>query len=163
MDAEMSPIGANHMPVTQPPLERLRTRLYRFNSTGDVTEILGEEVLREIGAVMARPDAQYDLTAIEIVAWLYWYRSQAATGAAIDAKRESATKLFEFMYMSDPASVPGALQSLLRDRRLSAQKSKFAEPAAERPAIDIQATLRSAAELFERYQITGDVATLQDS
>ena len=59
-------------------LERLRAHLYRFNSTGDMANVLGDEVMRDIRAVSS---IQMDMAAMEIVAWLYWYRSQALSGA----------------------------------------------------------------------------------
>jgi hypothetical protein len=147
----------------QPAVERLRARLYRFNSTGDPAEILGEDVRRDMAAAMTRPLDQVDMTALEIVAWLQWYRSQAGTGTVADADRESAVKLFELMYISDPETVPGALQRVLRERRAAthqgyAQKSPFA-----RPAINVQQVMRHSAEVFQRYHLTGDPALLDEA
>src|ERR1035441_7387760 len=97
--------------MAESALERLRTRLQAFNSSGDMNEILGDEVIREIGTLAAGPGIEYDMTAREIVAWLYWYRSQALPSGAGAAERESATKLFEIIYMADPEAGKGVVQA----------------------------------------------------
>src|ERR1022692_447747 len=148
--------------MTEAALGPLRDRLQRFNSTGDPAEIIGDAVMREISALAGSRDLQSDMTALEIVAWLYWYRSQAIPDGASSAERESATKLFELMYVEDPQSVPGALQPILRERRLAKQQAYAKSPFAE-PGINVQETMRRSAEQFQRYHLTSDPATLDDS
>jgi hypothetical protein len=98
---------------------------------------------------MSAPDAQFDLTAREIVAWLFWYRSQVGTGNAAEADREQAARLFEMIYVADPAAVPGALQPVLAGRRVKANERIFASSPFTQPAVNVQEALRRSAETLQ--------------
>ncbi len=149
--------------MADPALERLRARLDRFHDTGDPAEVIGDDVLRELSSFAAKPDISGDMTALELVAWLYWYRSLALPAGGGAREREAATKLFEIIYISDPEAVPGPLRQVLRDRRLAKQADFARQSPLQSPGLDVPLALRHATEQFQRFHLTGDRATLEDS
>jgi tetratricopeptide (TPR) repeat protein len=144
-------------------LASLRARLQRFNSDGDMTRLLDDAIPREIACLSLDAGVRLDMAAVEIVAWLKWYRSQGLNGDAALAERETAINLFELIYIGDPQAVPGALQSLLATRRSAKQEKFFSSTPFSRPSLNVQETMRRSTELFQRYHLTNDAASLDDS
>jgi hypothetical protein len=141
-------------------LDRLRARLQEFNSTGDMSAITGPEVLADMTALDAGgPEAQFDMAAAEICAWLFWHRSQSPW--ARSDERDRAVRLFEVLYISDPGAVPPAVVPELQKRfQVKWEQQTLPVSSSARPGADVRQVMNQALMHFQRHQQTKDQVAL---